>query len=163
MNSYWGGAVAASAGCLVFGSLPRLGELAQPGAVVLGAGLGIHMLARPFESVLLALCVLLYFAPVLIQRVEWRRLARVTMIALLAARRPWVDAIAGPGGDGKLDHTSVSLSHYQYGVPAAFTVQPQPVPHRALTHEQAIDCPAQRLAHGEGTDSFAVTSRGCHF
>jgi hypothetical protein len=46
-----------------------------------------------------------------------------------------------------------SLSRYQYGVPAAFTLQPNPEPHRTLTHEQAIDYQAQRLAHGEATDT----------
>ena len=46
-----------------------------------------------------------------------------------------------------------SLSRYQYGVPTTFTVQPNPVPHRSLTHEQSIDYQAQRLVHGEGTDT----------
>jgi hypothetical protein len=38
-------------------------------------------------------------------------------------------------------------------VPTTFTVQPNPVPHRELTHEQSVDYQAQRLVHGEGTDT----------
>ncbi len=41
MNLYWGGAVSAVAGCLIFGALPRLGKSPAPRyAVMLGAGLG---------------------------------------------------------------------------------------------------------------------------
>jgi len=64
MNSYWGGAVSAAAGCLVFGSLPRLREAARPRDVVwLGLGLALQLLTRPFESILLAACVILFFLP----------------------------------------------------------------------------------------------------
>ena len=156
MNSYWGGAVAATAGCLVFGSLPRLrARWRNRDAALLGAGLGIHMLTRPFESVLLALCVVLYFvlyfAPVMRQ---WKSLAQATIVALLAAS----PAIAltlfhDRAVTGTWTTLPYALSRYQYGVPAAFTLQPNPEPHRTLTREQAIDYQAQRLVHGEGTDT----------
>ena len=155
MNSYWGGAVAASAGCLVFGSLPRLrAQWRNRDAVLLGAGMGVLMLTRPFESVLLALCVVLYFVPVMIHRIEWPRLAKMKMIALLAV----VPAIGltllhDRAVTGSWTTLPYSLSRYQYGVPTTFTVQPNPVPHRSLTHEQSIDYQAQRLVHGEGTDT----------
>jgi hypothetical protein len=155
MNSYWGGAVAASAGCLVFGSLPRLrAEWRNRDAGLLGIGLGFHMLTRPFESVLLALCVLLYFVPVVLHRIEWPRLAKAMTIGLLAAS----PAIAltlfhDRAVTGSWTTLPYSLSRYQYGVPAAFTVQPNLVPHRPLTQEQSIDYQAQRLVHGEGTDT----------
>jgi hypothetical protein len=39
------------------------------------------------------------------------------------------------------------LSQYQYGVPAALTVQSNPVPHRELTREQALDYKMQLSFH----------------
>src|SRR5580704_5237009 len=63
-NTYWGGSVAACAGCLVFGALPRLRERWQRrDAILLGAGLGLHLLTRPYESIFLLLAVILFFAP----------------------------------------------------------------------------------------------------
>src|SRR5208283_3357024 len=60
MNSFWGGAVSACAGCLVFGSLPRLN--ARRYAILLGVGLSLQLLTRPFEFVLLLIGVVAYFA-----------------------------------------------------------------------------------------------------
>ena len=54
MNTYWGGAVSGIAGCLVFGALPRLRTRGRTrDAVILGVGLGLQLLTRPFEFVLL--------------------------------------------------------------------------------------------------------------
>ncbi len=66
MNTYWGGAVSAVAGCLVFGSLPRLrASWRMRDAVLLGLGIGIQLLTRPFECVLLVAAVILFFLPAL--------------------------------------------------------------------------------------------------
>lgn len=46
------------------------------------------------------------------------------------------------------------LSQYEYGVPATFTIQPIPTPHRPLTREQQLDYDAQSEVHGPGTDTF---------
>src|ERR1035438_5786048 len=79
MNCYWGGAVSAIAGCLVFGALPRLRERARTSdAVLLGVGLGIHLLARPFESIFLWIAAAAFLLP------DWRRLARFVPVAALA-------------------------------------------------------------------------------
>ena len=166
MNSYWGGAVAACAGCLVFGSLPRLrsGLFRERGrtrdAALLGAGLGVHMLARPFESVLLSLCVVLYFVPVALRRPAcstgptWR-LAKAALVAVLAAS-PAIALMFAHDREVTGSGTTLpyALSRYQYGMPAAFTVQPNPVPHRELTREQDLDYRAQSAVHGDGTDTI---------
>ncbi len=58
MNSYWGGAVSGIAGCLVFGALPRLLEKVRTrDAILLGAGLGLELLTRPYECVFLVAIV----------------------------------------------------------------------------------------------------------
>jgi hypothetical protein len=45
------------------------------------------------------------------------------------------------------------LSRYQYGIPATFCLQPNPVPHRQLTPEQDLDYRAQSAIHGDGPET----------
>jgi hypothetical protein len=61
-NSYAGGFLAALGGCLVFGALPRLGLCRPRDAILLGVGLGLHLLNLSFESLLLLLAIVIFFA-----------------------------------------------------------------------------------------------------
>jgi hypothetical protein len=149
MNGYWGGALAAAAGCLVFGALPRLRHGPRTrDAVLLGVGLGMHLLTRPYESIFLFLCVVLFFVPMLRQRDELRKLARLAPDVILVL----IPAVAMMLFQNKVVTGSwttlpEALSQYQYGVPAALTVQSNPVPHRELTREQALDYKMQLSFH----------------
>ncbi len=155
MNGYWGGAVSAAAGCLVFGALPRLREGRARDAVWLGLGLALALLTRPYESILLIVSVLVYFAPVLYRRDELRKLARAAAVAALVV----MPAIAltfvqNKQVTGSWTTLPYMLSRYQYGVPTTFTVQPNPVPHRELTPEQQLEYRMQAAYHGSETDTI---------
>jgi hypothetical protein len=149
MNGYWGGAVSAAAGCLVFGALPRLREGGRTrDAALLGLGLALQLLTRPYESILLALSVLLFFLPAL------RKLARalpVVMLVLVPAIA--ITLLQNKQVTGSWIALPYVLSRYQYGVPTTFTFQPNPVPHRELTVEQDLDYKVQVAVHGDDTDT----------
>ncbi|MGA3041814.1 MAG: hypothetical protein ABSF54_13590 [Bryobacteraceae bacterium] len=156
MNTYWGGAVSAVAGCLVFGSLPRLrANWRIRDAILLGLGIGIQLLTRPFECVLLAAAVILFFLPALRGPKDWHKLVRataaVTLTVLPAAGLILLQNKQVTGSWTTLPYT---LSRYQYGVPAAFTTQPNPVPHRELTPSQQLDYEEQAATHGKNTDTI---------
>jgi hypothetical protein len=140
-NSYWGGALPAAAGCLVFGALPRLRNqgLIRDG-VLLGLGLGIHLLCRPYESIFLLLSVPLFLG------------TRFPLKALLAAALVCLPAIGvtllqNKRVTGNWTELPYSLSEYQYGVPAALTFQTSPSPHVPLTPQQDLDYRMQRNFH----------------
>ncbi|HKW96265.1 MAG TPA: hypothetical protein VJN43_00960 [Bryobacteraceae bacterium] len=157
MNTYWGGAVAATGGCLVFGALPRLRENWRTrDAALLGLGLALHLLTRPYESIFLAASVLLFFAPALAQRVYWRKLARSAAIALLVLFPSILLTLAqNKQITGNWTTLPYMLSRYQYGVPTTFTFQPNPVPHRELTPEQQSDYQVQTLVHGNEPETLS--------
>src|SRR6185437_9607736 len=158
MNSYWGGAISAIAGCLVFGALPRLAKKRRlSDAGLLGLGLGIQLLARPFEFIFLLLSAGLFFAPLLWKRrfPPVRIVARLAVVALLA----FIPAVAltlaqNKQVTGQWLTLPYMLSRYQYGVPATLTVQPMPVPHRELTPQQRLDYEIQSSVHGKGPETI---------
>jgi hypothetical protein len=155
MNSYWGGAVAGIAGCLMFGALPRLRNGGMGPAAVLGAGLGLSWVTRPFETTLAGLSVVLYFL-MLLRGMEARKLARIAATTLIAAA-PFagLSLLHNRAVTGQWLKLPYMLSQEQYGVPAAFTFQANPIPQRRLTPEQQLDYRAQSTLHGDAADTPA--------
>ncbi|PWU06003.1 MAG: hypothetical protein C5B51_13205 [Terriglobia bacterium] len=147
MNSYWGGAAAAAAGCLVFGSLPRLVTAARPrDAALLGLGIAAHLLIRPYESAFLLLSVAAFLAPA--KPLHLRKLAPAAALPILAAGLMLLQNRQVTGSWTTLPYV---LSQYQYGVPAALTFQSNPVPHRELNREQELN---YRMQMSFGGSSF---------
>ena len=149
-NSYWGGgSLAAAAGCMVFGALPRIREYARPrDCLLLGVGFGAHVLTRQFESVFLLLAIVL-----VLRRRIWPAggyaalaLIPVALVILLQNRAVTHSWFTLPE----------QLHRYQYGVPITLTVEPLPTPHVPLTHEQEMDLRAESLQHGAGTDTIGA-------
>ena len=150
MNSFWGGAVSGCAGCLVFGALPRLREAGRTrDAVLLGLGLALQLLTRPYEFLFLLASAALLLLP------SWRKLAPTLLVLLPAIALTFVHNKQVTGSWTTLPY---ALSQYQYGVPAAFTVQPNPIPHRQLTREQQLNYEIQSETHGPSTDTAATFS-----
>ncbi|HEV2444355.1 MAG TPA: hypothetical protein VGS58_00475 [Candidatus Sulfopaludibacter sp.] len=144
MNLYWGGALSAAAGCLVFGAIPRLDSKSRVPPILLGCGLALAWLTRPFESTLLAACL----APLFWRR--WRQLAIVAVVMLPALG---LTLLHNRAVTGRWTTLPYQLSRYQYGVPASFTFQQNPVPHRSLTAEQELDYQAQCIIHGDAPET----------
>lgn len=101
MNSYWGGAVAASAGCLLLGALPRLARRVRSKDVLLAA-IGLVLLAntRPFEGLVMstaAVSALLFW--------RWRRRRSLAELFSLRCALPLL-LVCGAGAllDGYYNH-----------------------------------------------------------
>ena len=156
MNTFWGGALAAAAGCLVFGSMPRLKEHWRiRDAVLLGIGLAIHVLTRPFETIFLAVAVVLYFAPVLLKQEQIRPLLRgASVAALMVVPALTLILVHDRQVTGSFTTLPYALCRYQYGVPCTFTLQQNPEPHRELTIEQRTAYEVQSFVHGASTDTI---------
>jgi len=157
MNSYWGGAVSAAAGCLVFGALPRLRDKWRTrDAILLGLGLAMQLLTRPYESVFLLLSVMLFFVPVLRKRAELRMVTKAAaVVTLVVIPALGIMLLQNKPVTGNWTTMPYMLSRYQYGVPTTFTVQPNPIPHRQLTLQQQLGYEIQASVHGQGTDTIA--------
>jgi hypothetical protein len=162
MNIYWGGAVSAAAGCLAFGALPRLrNQPTRRDAILLGAGLGIHMLTRPFESIFLWIAAAAFLLP------DWRKLAKFAPDAALSV----LPAVAltlfhAHAVTGSWTTIPYAESRYQYGVPTTFTFQPAPVAHNDLTAQQRLTYEGQTEVHdsaGPFFDRWAVRLRFYRF
>ena len=158
MNSYWGGAVSACAGCLAFGALPRLRALGRKrDAAFLGLGMAMQALTRPFETTCLALCVALYLLPALRTRTGFQRLLKAAPVFLLTSL-PAIGLILlqNKAVTGEWTKLPYMLSQYQYGVPDSLAFRPMPLPHRQLTPEQQACYDAHAQVHA----SDSPTARG---
>ena len=151
MNSFWGGAVSACAGCLVFGALPRIREMARTrDAALLGLGLGLQLLTRPYELIFLVLSTALFLLP------SFRKIPSLTPTLLLLLPAIALTLLHNKQVTGSWTTLPYMLSQYQYGVPTTFTFQLNPIPHRQLTREQQLDYEIQSQVHGVSTDTVAA-------
>jgi hypothetical protein len=153
MNGYWGGTFAAMGGCLVFGSLPRLLDRARKrDALLLGIGLGLNILTRPYESLFLAASVALFFIPVLRDAKRFVTSALIVTVAAVAALG--LTALHNKRVTGKWTELPYQLSQFQYGVPASLTFLPDPVPHHELTPQQALEYKSQLAFRGTDRETL---------
>jgi hypothetical protein len=151
INGYWGGAVSAVAGCLVFGALGRLAvEIRMRDAALLGLGLGLQMLTRPFEFLFLAAGAAVFLLPL---RRSWRKWAPASVIAFV----PVAVLVLLQNHAVTTSWTTLPymLSRYQYGVPTTLTFESLPTPHRPLNQEQRVDYELQSDIHGSGQETPA--------
>ena len=156
-NTYSGGTLSAIAGCLVFGSLPRIeSSFRKRDAALLGLGIAVQMITRPYECVLLAIAAALYFLPSLRRASELHKLLPLAAVAVLVALSGLVlTAVQNRAVTGSLATLPYVLSQYEYGVPAALTFLPNPITHRELTPQQELEYKSQRASHGEEPDTLA--------
>jgi len=85
MNSYWGGAVAATGGALLLGALGRIKKRPSVvAALLLGLGIAILANSRPYEGLLLSLPVALWLLGWLVGKIRSRfpLLARFRIVVL---------------------------------------------------------------------------------
>ncbi len=143
-NNYWGGSLAAIAGCLVFGSLPRRNGW------LLGLGIAIHILCRPYETIFLVLAAALYFLPQH-RSLPWRTFLIAAVMILPALG---ITLLQNQRVTGEWLKLPYKLSQEQYGVPAPLTIQDSLTPKGPLTREQELDYRMQRGFH-PGRDTVA--------
>jgi hypothetical protein len=145
MNNYWGGSLAAAAGCLVFGALPRLRD--RPSlrdAILLGCGLALSLIVRPYESIFLGIAVLAFLF-----RPKTLALAAIPVLAAFC-----VTLLQNHSVTGHWTTLPYQLSQYQYGVPAALTFQRDPIPHRDLTPQQDLEYKSQLAFRGSERETL---------
>ncbi len=150
MNSFWGGAVPAAAGCLVYGALPRLQSTGRRRyAILLGAGIGISAVSRPYETIFLVVSVIFFFAPVFRKPTDRPSLPTIALILLSALPALGLIVIQNRSVTGSWTTLPYMLSRYEYGVPCTFTWQADPVPHHELIPQQKLAFETQKAKHDD--------------
>jgi hypothetical protein len=124
-------------------------------AALLGLGLAVHLLTRPYETLFLGLAVALYFVPALRAAGGVRRLAGIAAVAaLVVAPAVGLTLWQNRQVTGRWTTLPYSLSQYQYGVPASLTIRANPVPHAELTPQQQLDYRMQTSFRPHGGESL---------
>ncbi len=133
MNSYWGGRLRQRRVPGIWRAAPASRSRAHRDARAAWLGLAIHLLTRPYESIFLAIaCASVSCAP---DDLRWlAKPALAAALVLLSAIG--LTLAAKQAVTASWTTLPYMLSQYQYGVPASFTFQPNPVPHRDLTPQQ---------------------------
>src|SRR6202007_1894934 len=98
-----------------------------------GLGLALQLLTRPYEFIFLLAGAALF----LVQ--SFRRPAKLAPAMLVLLPAIGLTLLQNKQVTGSCTTLPYMLSQYQYGVPASFTVQRNPVPHRQLTRAQPLD------------------------
>jgi hypothetical protein len=158
MNSYFGGAVAAAAGALVLGALPRVCRRRDwPSAAVMGAGLAILAHSRPYEGALLGVPAVAALIWMLWNRARRLRVLLPLLLVLGLAAAATLYYFARFSGNPfqlpySLYRNSVTMApHFIWQAP-----RPEPVYHHAVLRDFYTgwemrcyhDARANRAPHG---------------
>ena len=134
VDTYWGGAVAATGGALVWGALPRLLRRGGIGAsLAMGTGLAILANSRPFEGLLAAAPAMAALAVWVLRR-RWASLRTLAPMVGVLALTAVAMAVYNQAVTGSFWRMPYQLHEAQYAAAPLFVFQkmrPAPIYHHA--------------------------------
>jgi hypothetical protein len=156
-NSYWGGAVAATGGALVFGALPRLKQrLRMTDALLLSLGLAILANSRPYEGLVFSLPALAALVAWMLDknhppfRATLRRLVLpagllLGIVAVMMGYNSWRIT----GKPFRMGHQAYNAAHLANPYFLWQTARPVPTDHHDVTEDfyTTIELPYWRQIH----------------
>lgn len=164
-QSYWGGAVAAAGGALVFGSSRRL--VTEPRlryGLLLGAGLWILAASRPFEGLLTAMLVVPFFLYEVLRRGLLSRRVLVAVVGALlvsGAGLAWLGYVNWRT-TGSAARMAYQEHEAQYAAAPSFLWQEAIAPDTAYRHAEIqrywVEWGVQRHQALQRPDTFVVAS-----